>query len=295
MSGLGVNELAVDLFSLLQEGRRRLESAGLPTARHDAETLLADLLGMPRWTLYLHRDRPMDHESVERYRALVERRARHEPLQYLRQEEEFFGLKLLVTPGVFIPRPETELLVERLLALLPPRTHDAKWGADLGTGTGCIALALCQARPDLRIVAVDQSPDAVALARDNATELGLADRVEVREGDLWEPIRDLKGRLDFVVSNPPYIAREQLEELPVEVIDYEPTSALDGGPGGTAFYDRIIREAPIYLKPGGLLAMEIGLGQAESLTRAMGAAGFVEISSLPDLRGIDRVLTGRRP
>jgi release factor glutamine methyltransferase len=295
LSGSGVKAASIDLFSLLQEGRGRLEASGLPTARHDAEALLAGLLGTSRLALYTERDRSVDHESSERYRELIERRARHEPLQYLRQEEEFFGLKLLVTPGVFIPRPETELLVERMLALLPPRTHEARWGADLGTGTGCIALALCQARPDLRVVAVDQSPAAVALARDNATQLGLADRAEIREGDFWEPIRDLKGRLDFVVSNPPYIAREQLEELPVEVIDYEPTSALDGGPGGTAFYDLIIREAPIYLKPGGLLAMEIGLGQDESLIRVMNAAGFVDIATVPDLRGIDRVLTARRP
>ena len=295
MSGSGVKALAIDLFSLLQEGRSRLENAGLPTARHDAEALLAGLTGMNRWVLYTERNHPVDHETVERYRALIERRVRHEPLQYIRQEDEFFGLSLMMRPGVFIPRPETELLVERLLALLPPRSQEERWGADLGTGTGCIALALCQARPDLRIVAVDRSRDAVALARENATQLGLADRFEVREGDLWEPILDLKGRLDFVVSNPPYIAREQLEELPVEVIDYEPTSALDGGPGGTALYDRIIREAPSFLKPDGLLAMEIGLGQAEPLIHTMSAAGFVDIASVPDLRGIDRVLTGRSP
>ena len=295
MSDSGVKELVVDLLSLFQEGKRRLERSGLPTARHDAEALLAGLTRMPRLALYTERNRRVDHETVERYRALIERRVRHEPLQYLRQEDEFFGLLLMMRPGVFIPRPETELLVERLLALLPAPSHEERRGVDLGTGTGCIACALCQTRPDLRIVAVDRSPEAVALARENAKQLGLAGRVEVREGDLWEPIRELRGGLDFVVSNPPYIAQEQLESLPVEVIEYEPTSALDGGPGGTALLDRIIREAPSYLKPGGLLALEIGEKQAESLKMAMSTAGFVDVMTTRDLQGIERIFTGRRP
>ncbi len=285
----------VNVLTLLCEGVDRLEGSGLPSARHDAERLLASLLETTRLALYLERDRLVAPETAEAYQALIEKRAGREPLQYLLAEDEFCGLSLMVRPGVFIPRPETELLVERILASLPPVTGRERWGVDLGTGTGCIALALCHHRSDLRIVAVDRSRDAALLARENTERLSLTDRVEIREGDLWEPVQDLRGRLELVVSNPPYIARELLQELPGEVLDYEPTLALDGGRGGTECHERVIREAPFFLTPGGLLAMEIGAGQAERLTAALAAAGaFVEIASVPDLLGIPRVLTARR-
>ena len=285
----------VNVLTLLREGVGRLEGSGLPSARHDAERLLASLLGTTRLALYLERDRLVAPETAETYHALLERRADHEPLQYLLTEDEFCGLSLMVRPGVFIPRPETELLVERILAALPAVANGERWGADLGTGTGCIALALCHRRADLRIVAVDRSHDAVSLARENAERLSLSDRVEIRQGDLWEPVQDLRGRLDLVVSNPPYIARELLAELPGEVLDYEPPLALDGGPGVTELHERVIRGAADFLKPGGLLAMELGLGQAERLVAASAGAGaFTDIATVPDLLGIQRVLTARR-
>ena len=290
-----VSGATANVMALLREGFVRLEGLGLPSARHDAERLLASLLGTTRLALYLERDRLVVPETAETYHRLLERRADHEPLQYLLAEDEFCGLSVMVRPGVFIPRPETELLVERVLAALPAGANGKRWGVDLGTGTGCVALALCHRRADLRIVAVDRAPDAVLLARENAERLRLADRVEIREGDLWEPVQDLRGRLDLVVSNPPYIARELLQELPAEVRDYEPALALDGGPGGTDLHDRIIRGAADFLKPGGLLAMELGLGQAERLVAASAGAGaFTDIATVPDLLGIQRVLTARR-
>jgi release factor glutamine methyltransferase len=287
--------VAIGVATLLREGTARLEAAGLPGARRDAERLLARLLGTSRLALYLERDRPVGPGAAEQYQALLVRRAEREPLQYLLGEDEFCGLSILVRPGVFIPRPETELLVERVLACLPPAAGGARWGVDLGTGTGCVALALTHRRPDLRVVAVDRAPEAAGLARENAARLGLVDRVEVREGDLWEPVQDLRGRLDLVASNPPYIARELLEELPVEVSNFEPALALDGGPGGTRVHERIIGEAPVFLRSGGLLAMELGLGHAERLADVVRATGvFTDIATVPDLLGIARVLTARR-
>lgn len=287
--------LTLNIAALLGEGIARLEASGLPSARHDAERLLASLLGTTRMALYFDRGRQVDPETAESYQALLERRTRHEPLQYLLTADEFCGLSLRVRPGVFIPRPETELLVERVLASLGPVADTERLGVDLGTGTGCVALALLNARADLRMVAVDRSAEAVALARENAERVGLAHRAEIREGDLWEPVEELRGRLDLVVSNPPYIARELLEELPSEVIEYEPLLALDGGPGGTMLHERILKEAPSFLKPGGLLAMELGLGQAERLTAAMKEEeAFMDVATVRDLLGIERVLTARK-
>ncbi len=287
--------LTLNIAALLGEGIARLQASGLPSARHDAERLLTSLLGTTRMALYFDRGRQVDPETAESYQALLERRACHEPLQYLLTEDEFCGLSLRVRPGVFIPRPETELLVERVLACLGPGADTERLGVDLGTGTGCIALALSSARADLRMVAVDRSAEAVALARENAERVGLAHRIEIREGDLWEPVGDLRGRLDLVVSNPPYIARELLPELPGEVIEYEPVLALDGGPGGTMLHERILKEAPSFLKPGGLLAMELGLGQAERLTAAVQEGGaFTDVATVRDLLGIERVLTARK-
>jgi len=292
---LKTRDVTATVMALLRDGVARLEASGLPTARHDAERLLAGLTGTTRLALYLERDRGVQPETLRKYLALVERRAGHEPLQYLLGEDEFTGLDLRVRPGVFIPRPETELLVERVLASLPPVSETPRTAADLGTGTGCIALALCHARPDLMVIGVDSSPPAVVLARENAERLGFTGRVEIREGDLFEPIRDLVGRLDVVVSNPPYIARELLDELPAEVRDHEPTLALDGGPGGTAFHERIIRAAPAFLRPGGLLALELGAGQAERLGILIRqTAAFTEVTVVADLLGIERVLTARR-
>lgn len=287
--------VSATVMGLLGDGVARIEGSGLPTARHDAERLLARLLGTTRLALYLERDRRVDSEIVERYQALVERRVGHEPLQYLLGEDEFAGVSLVVRPGVFIPRPETELLVERVLAALPPVSRTERRGVDLGTGTGCVALALSHARADLVMIAVDWSPNAVVLARENAGRLGLTGRVEVREGNLWEPIPDFEGRLNLVVSNPPYIARELLKELPEEVRDHEPRLALDGGPGGTTLHERIIRDAPVFLKPGGLLALELGAGQAERLRALVQETGaFIDMALVPDVLGIERVLTARR-
>lgn len=279
---------------LLRAAIGRLRRAGLATARHDAERLLAESLGTTRLGLYLEPDRPVSPDALDRFGELLGRRARHEPLQYLLGWEEFAGLRLRVGPGVFIPRPETELLVERALTLLPDQAARV---VDLGTGSGAIALALAQARPGVMVWAVERSAEACAWARANVAALGLADRVQVIGGDLWTPLAGLglDGEADLVVSNPPYIPADQLAELPEEVRAHEPIEALDGGPGGLAVHRRILAAAPEFLRPGGALLLELGVGQAAPLREMIEAqAAFEGLVFHRDLLGIERVLEVRR-
>lgn len=276
----------------LSQARALLEASGLPTARHDAECLLAHLLGTVRFALYLAPERELTVREVEAYRRLLERRASHEPLQYLVGHEEFFGLRLSVGPGVFIPRPETELLVEVALRRLPSGPALA---VDLGTGSAAIVLALARSRPGLEAHAVDASQEALDWARANAAALGLADRIYFYRGDLFAPLEGLQGRFDLVVSNPPYIAAEKMEELPAEVSRFEPSLALNGGPAGTILHQRIIDEAPRFLKPGGWLLMELGMGQSPGIMSLLERAGlFEDVTLTEDFLGIDRVVAARR-
>jgi len=279
---------------LLRTAIGRLRRAGLATARQDAERLLAESLGTTRLGLYLEPDRVVPPDALDEFRRLLDRRARHEPLQYLVGWEEFRGLRLRVGPGVFIPRPETELLVERALALLPDRPARA---VDLGTGSGAVALALAVARPAVSVWAVERSAEARAWARANIGGLGMGERVRLLAGDLWGSLagHGLEGTVDLVVSNPPYIPAEQLAELPEEVRAHEPLEALDGGPGGLAFHRRILDGAPAFLRPGGFLLLEIGEGQAAPLGELAEAGRAFEAPVFHrDLPGIERVLEARR-
>ncbi len=249
---------------LLRDGAARLRAAGIATARQDAELLLAQVLGVTRLALHLDGARELDTTAVARFEALLGRRAGHEPLQYILGVEEFRAIRLAVGPGVFIPRPETELLVERALALAPAGAGVA---LDLGTGSGAIACALARERPGLSVWAVELSGEAARWGRLNVERLGLADRVVVLEGDLVAPLagRGLARACDLVVANPPYIARPALATLPLEVRDWEPPLALDGGPTGLAVIARILAEAPAYARPGGRVLLEIGHDHAPAL------------------------------
>lgn len=279
-----------------------LERAGLPTARQDGELLLADLLGVQRFDLYIESDRPVPASVGERYLGLVRRRGAGEPLQQILGWEEFRGLRLRVTPDVLIPRPETELLVEWALELLAcpgdlesPRGGEGRVAVDVGAGSGAIACALACALPRLRVVGVECSPKALSVAEENVNALGAGDRVRLLAGDLFEPLRPLVGAVDLVIANPPYIPSGEVSKLPREVGEYEPRLALDGGPDGTAFHCRIIAEAPRCLKPGGWLLMEMGEGHAAALTEAMSDGGWCEeIQVRRDFRGIERMIGGRK-
>ncbi len=279
---------AVGARALLTEGVRALGAAGLGLPRQDAEWLLAGLLGVSRFALYT--DAPVvDDETAQCYRACLERRVAHEPLQYLLGWEEFRGLRFRVSPAVLIPRPETEALVEWALEVTPPGATVC----DVGTGSGCIAGAIAAARPDVRVIAIERSEAAVVVAAENLTALGVTDRVTLVAADLDEALAGLREAVDLVVANPPYIPTSTLPHLPAEVRAWEPYEALDGGPDGMAVHRRIIAASPAVFGCGGWLVMELGDGQAGVLTEALGAAGFADVALRRDLRGVERYVAGR--
>jgi release factor glutamine methyltransferase len=259
-----------------------LDRHGVDSPRATAEALLLYFLDTDRAGLYA-RSEGLDTRTGKLFGRALCQRCHGVPLQYLTGEQQFRDLVLGVAPGVFVPRPETELLVERALEVLPT---GAVVAVDVGTGTGAVALSLARERPAARVVATDVSPEAVAAARANASRHGLA--VEVLEGDLLDPVPDdLLGRVDLVVSNPPYVTREEYDALPAEV-RAEPYEALVGG---VDVHRRLAEEAPSWLRPGGWLAMEIGAAQGEAVTGLLGAYEDVEIHR--DLAGRDRIVRGR--
>ncbi|MEK7362941.1 MAG: peptide chain release factor N(5)-glutamine methyltransferase [candidate division NC10 bacterium] len=277
---------------LLAAGAAALEGSGLPTARRDAEWLLAEALGLDPLRLVLGLDRRVPVEVAERFGERIGRRMAHEPLQYILGHEEWRGLRLKTAPAALIPRPETELLVEWAVEL---ERAEGPWrlAADVGAGTGAIACALAAAAPRLEVVAVERSTGALVLAAANVEALGLGRRVRLVAGDLFDPLGGLQAAVDLVVSNPPYIATAMLSQLPREVRDWEPREALDGGPDGMAVHRRLIAESPRVLRRGGWLLMEMGERQAGPLRASMEASGFERIEVRRDLRGVERMIAGR--
>ena len=269
-----------------------LEAAGLSSARVHAEWLLAGLLGVGRVAVRMDLAETVPAPIAERYAHAVSRRARREPLQRILGWEEFRGVRVRLTDAVLVPRPETETLVEWALALLPPPGARRLLAIDLGTGSGCIACALASERPDLDVIAVDVSPAAAAVARENARALGLASRVGVVAADLLDGVRDLGA--DLIVSNPPYLPSALVPKLAPEVRIHEPRLALDGGADGLALIRRIATTARRYLRPSGALAVETAGGdQTEAAAALLRAAGWDRVAVRADLVGIDRFVAGR--
>jgi release factor glutamine methyltransferase len=269
----------------------RLDQAGVPTPEIDAQLLVAHVLGTSRTALKLDTLRPLDEASRWRIEALGARRARREPLQHLIGSVGFRHLDVLVRPGVFIPRPETELLAEHALVATP----DGGLVVEPCTGTGAVACSVAtEARP-ARVIATDVSADAVALARENALRTG-AGQVEVARGDLLDPLPEtLRGAVDVLVSNPPYLADAELDEVEPEVRDWDPHAALVSGPTGHEVSDRLIELAGEWLAPGGVLLLEVADTRARECAARCEAAGLVEEAVLPDLAGRDRIVRARRP
>jgi release factor glutamine methyltransferase len=284
----------MDTFeSLVRDAAWRLARGGVADPERDAEVLLAHVLGADRGILHSHPERPVAAADVARYRGFIDRRARREPLQYLTGEQEFWSLPFRVTPAVLIPRPETEHLLEALLDLTLPR---APLVLDLGTGSGCLAIAAARELPGARLHASDADGAALAVARGNAARHSVLGRVTFLHGDLFVPLegRGLERGFDAIVSNPPYIPEADLAGLEPEVRDYEPRGALSPGPDGMAAHRRIAREAARWLRPGGHLLVEIGFGQ-EAEARALYAPGadLVLVGLRPDLAGVPRVVVAR--
>ena len=263
------------------------------TARLEAQILLAYVLGCKKVDLLVRYDEQPGEPDRAAFRALIKRRVDGWPVAYLVGSREFYMLPFEVSPAVLIPRPETETLVTECLGLIKRLT--APTVLDLGTGSGCVAVSIAHQKKDAAITAVDISPDALDIARGNASRNGVAGRITFAQGDLFGP---LPGGVafDVVVSNPPYVTPAELAGLAPDVRDHEPRLALDGGPDGLTFYRRIAAGAGAVLKPGGWLLVEIGATQDEAVRAILGGQPDLELGrSIKDAAGLPRVVTARKP
>jgi release factor glutamine methyltransferase len=276
----------MDIAHTLQQIAGRLAAVS-DSARLDAELLLCHALGRPRSYLYTWPEQELDEEQAEALEKLVERRQGGEPVAHILGKREFWSLELAVSTDTLIPRPETELLVEAALARIP---EQAEWAvADLGTGSGAIALAIASERPRCRITAVERSAGALAMARQNAQRLGLGN-VEFLQGDWFAPLAG--RRFQVILSNPPYIPDND-PHLSRGDLRFEPRSALAAGPDGLADLRQLVSGAPAFLCPPGWLLLEHGYDQGGAVTGLLDTAGYAEVADLTDLQGHGRVAVGR--
>jgi len=266
---------------------------GVDSPRLCGELLLSNVLGCTRLELYLRFEQPLSPEELAAFKAMILRRKGREPVDYILGSREFYGLEFLVGPGVLVPRPETEHLVEEALARL--EGLEAPRVLDLCTGSGAVALTLAHERPDAEVTGCDISPEALTWARRNAHNLDLQERVRWLMGDLWEPVAAGSGFFDVITANPPYVTTAEMDELPPEVGRFEPRLALEGGADGLDIVRSIIAGAGAHLRPLGWLLVELGAGQASQATRLAQASGaFAEVGLVKDLAGIERVLVCER-
>ena len=281
---------------LIQVTAAYFDEKGVESARLNAERLLADVLGVSRMDLFMQHDRPVLGDELDSYRAYVKRRAAGEPLQTILGITEFYSHPFRVEPGVFIPRPETEHLVAAGVDLLAPRGHRllAPVAVEIGIGTGIISISLALEIAQLTVHATDINPAAIKLARYNAHQLGVAARVEFHPGSRFDTLPEhLQGKVDLLVSNPPYIPSADLADLPVEVAQHDPHTALDGGPDGLDFYRALASQMGRWLRPGGHVAVEIGDDQAAAVSEILTASGGEDIQVIQDYTQRDRVVTAR--
>jgi release factor glutamine methyltransferase len=272
------------------EGAAVLAAAGVPTARLDAEVLLAEALGCDRTAIHARPDSRLSPEQAGAFLRSVERRAAREPLAYIIGRKEFWSLEFEVTPAVLIPRPETEVAVEVALELLRANNAQGASVCDLGAGSGCIAIALARELPHATVVAADLSPAALAVAGRNAAKLGVRERVELVASNLLAGLRG--RRFDLIVSNPPYVAAEEIGALEPE-LRWEPELALNGGVAGLEIIRWLFAEASEALRSGGWLVMEIGADQAAVARRMAVVNGFANVRVDPDYSGSPRVLVAQ--
>jgi len=307
----------IDVRAALKEAMARLRTAQVPSHTLAAELLLIPTLGRDRTWLYTHPETALDPGVVEKYFALVARRAAGEPTQYLTGRQEFWGLEFEVNPSVLIPRPETEHLVEVALERLGPRGIKIRLDtgaaspplrvADVGTGSGCLAVALAQELPHANVFATDISAQALEVARRNAVKNGVADRVHFLQTNLLDALLPQASahppagacqepqRFDLIVSNPPYIALRDAAGLPREVREHEPHAALFGGRTGVEIYARLIEQSGVLLGGRGILVLELGYDSADRVLKIVRErTGWANVSITNDLAGIPRVLAAER-
>jgi len=281
---------------LIQVTSDYLDGKGVESAKLNAERLLADVLGLSRIELFFQHDRPVLGDELDRFRDLVRRRAQGQPLQQILGETEFYSRVFKVKPGVFIPRPETERLVEEAVALLAPpdRRLLAPVAVEIGCGTGIIGISLAMEIPRLTVYATDVNPTAVKLTEHNAHTLGAGPRIHVLPGNRFDPLpAHLKGQVDLVVSNPPYIREADIPGLAAEVSEHDPVEALSGGEDGLVFYRALVSGVSDWLRPGGHMAVEIGDDQGQDVEDIFSASGLEDIRVIRDYADRDRVVTAR--
>lgn len=276
---------------MIRWGTQYFTDKAVDSPRLTIELMVCHVTGLERVELYTNFEKPLSATELDGIRASVLRRVRREPLQYILGSAQFYGVEVSVNPAVLIPRPETELIAERVAEFLVRRSNQSPMVLDIGTGSGCIALALARRFPHARVVAIDKSEQALAVAKRNAQALGLP-LVQFLQMDVFGDISAL-GVFDVVVSNPPYISVGDMQELQSEVRQFEPQSALCGGSDGLDFYRRFAKIFPVLLKQDGEYCVEIGYGQEQAVTGLLEEAGLAA-SSFRDYAGITRGVYGRR-
>lgn len=279
-------KMSATIKSALTEASATLKTAGVDESRDQANLLLMHVLDRDRTFLLAHPEENLPLNQFDQYRSLIARRAEGYPLQYLTGRQEFFQLNFEVTPDVLIPRPETELIVEVGIEIL--KNDAAPFLADLGTGSGAIAISLLQELPQARGIAVDISSDALEVAKRNAERNDVIDRLQLIKSDLFSEI-DSMDLFDLIVSNPPYVSANDLKDLQREV-RHEPQAALDGGPDGLEVIRRLLKAAPDFLRARGHLVFEIGFNQHEAVKASIDHAAWVLIELRKDLQGILRTV-----
>jgi len=282
------------ILALIRWADERFKKEGLASPRLDAEVLLAATLAMDRVGLYTHFDQPLKPDELARFKKFILRRLRREPVAYILGKREFWSLPFKVTPEVLIPRPETEILVSEALKTLAHQNGKAVHILEIGTGSGAISVALAKELSAARVVATDLSANALSLAEENALQNGVRERIHFLQGDLLKPVQ--KGdRFDLIVTNPPYIPREQIPSLMPEVRDFEPRMALDGGVKGLDFFRRALPAVGEFLNCGGWFLAEMGEGQDQEILRIAGKSPDLgSFDFVKDLAGVKRVFKARK-
>lgn len=281
----------------LHRGSAHLRDAGVGSGNIEAALLLSMATGLDRLGLINYMSRELSAAELAQFEALINRRSTREPLQHITGRTEFMGLEFEVSPAVLVPRPDTEILVEAVLDLEEGEgSREDVLIADMGTGSGAIAVSLASYLKYARVIAVELSPEAAAIARGNIARHAVGDRVELVLGDGLAPLQAFAGKLSYLVSNPPYIPGEDIAGLEPEVKDFEPRMALTPpGDDPLVWYKRFAAEAGALLKPDGILAVEVGIHQAQPVKELLEAKGWQDLSIHSDLGGIERVILARRP
>jgi release factor glutamine methyltransferase len=296
-ANLSIGASATELRAALRAAIARLEESGVPSAPLAAELLLMHVLQRDRTWLYAHPEFELSPEDAAAYAHLIERRSEGVPTQYLTGRQEFWGLEFQVGPGVLIPRPETEHTIELALERLGARRAEPLRIVDVGTGSGCIAIALARELPRAEIVATDISAAALDYAQRNAARHGVSKRIQFLRADLLEAAMGALGRaesrFDLIVSNPPYVGRNDAGSLPREVREHEPAEALFAGDDGLQIYPALIDEAARKLAPSGIVVLEIGYNGAQYVGSLLSASQWTDLRVTRDLAGIERVISAR--